>query len=103
VTFAREAEAKFLGNQGFLLRNDQQFHWHNDGYKSFEDFLGSLNSRHRKAIKRERREAVSADITIHRLTAVHNGGRLGRLLCVLYGDRFTQMGPALSHAEILSR
>src|SRR5947199_1187434 len=38
VTFAREAEAKFLGAQGFLLRNDQQFHWHNDGYKSFEDF-----------------------------------------------------------------
>src|SRR3981189_2441777 len=68
VTFAREAEAKFLGAQGFLLRNDQQFHWHNDGYKSFDDFLGSLNSRHRKAIKRERREAVSADITIHRLT-----------------------------------
>src|SRR6266702_3418698 len=68
VTFAREAEAKFLGAQGFLLRNDQQFHWHNDGYKSFDDFLGSLNSRHRKGIKRERREAVSAGITIHRLT-----------------------------------
>src|SRR5436189_491862 len=65
VTFARESEAKFLGAHGFLLRNDQQFHWHNDGYKSFDDFLGSLNSRHRKAIKRERREAVSADITIH--------------------------------------
>src|SRR5712671_2664082 len=68
VTFAREAEAKFLGSQGFLQRNDQQFHWHNNGYNSFEDFLGSLNSRHRKAIKRERREAVSAGITIHRLT-----------------------------------
>src|SRR4051812_36120114 len=68
VTFAREAEAKFLGAQGFLQRNDQQFHWHNDGYKTFDDFLGSLNSRHRKAIKRERREALSADISIHRLT-----------------------------------
>src|SRR4051795_1495988 len=31
VTFAPEAEAKFLGAHGFLLRNDQQFHWHNDG------------------------------------------------------------------------
>src|SRR6266404_4072798 len=67
VTFAREAEAKFLGAQGFLLRNDQQFHWHNNGYKSFDDFLGSLNSRHRKAIKRERREALAAGITIHAL------------------------------------
>ena len=68
VTFAREAEAKFLGEHGFLQRNDQQFHWRNDGYGSFEDFLGSLNSRHRKAIKRERREATASDITIHRLT-----------------------------------
>ena len=68
VTFAREAEAKFLGEHGFLQRNDQQFHWHNAGYRTFDDFLTSLNSRHRKAIKRERREAIAAGITIHRLT-----------------------------------
>src|SRR6476619_4335119 len=68
VTFARETEAKFLGEHGFLLRNDQQFHWHNAGYKTFDDFLTSLNSRHRKAIKRERREATAAGITIHHLT-----------------------------------
>ena len=68
VTFAREAEAKFLGKHGFLQRNDQQFHWHNAGYGTFDDFLTSLNSRHRKAIKRERREATAAGITIHHLT-----------------------------------
>jgi uncharacterized protein len=67
VTFAREAEAKFLAAHGFLLRNDQQFHWHNKGYGSFEDFLSSLNSRHRKAIRRERRDAVAEGITIHAL------------------------------------
>jgi len=68
VTFAREAEARCLAQHGFLIRNDQQFHWHNDGYKTFDDFLATLNSRHRKAIKRERREALSAGITIHWLT-----------------------------------
>jgi predicted N-acyltransferase len=68
VTFAREAESKFLAGHGFLQRTDQQFHWHNRDFSTFDDFLGSLNSRHRKAIKRERREAVSAGITIHRLT-----------------------------------
>jgi predicted N-acyltransferase len=69
VTFAREAESKFLAAHGFLQRTDQQFHWHNHGYGSFEDFLGSLNSRHRKAIRRERREALAVDgITIHALT-----------------------------------
>ena len=68
VTFAREAEWRFLARRGFLQRTDQQFHWHNHGFGSFDDFLATLNSRHRKAIKRERREAVAAGITIHSLT-----------------------------------
>ncbi len=68
VTFAREAESKFLAEHGFLQRTDQQFHWHNRGFASFDDFLATLNSRHRKAIKRERREAVANGITIHWLT-----------------------------------
>src|ERR1700752_48697 len=68
VTFAREAEWKFLAAHGFLQRTDQQFHWHNQGYGSFDDFLATLNSRHRKAIKRERRDAVASGLTIHALT-----------------------------------
>jgi uncharacterized protein len=68
VTFAREAEWKFLAAHGFLQRTDQQFHWRNQGYGSFDDFLATLNSRHRKAIKRERRDAVANGITIHALS-----------------------------------
>jgi predicted N-acyltransferase len=68
VTFAREAEWRLLAEHGFLQRTDQQFHWRNQGYTTFDDFLATLNSRHRKAIKRERREAVAAGITIHWLT-----------------------------------
>src|ERR1700684_2175487 len=67
VTFAREAEWKLRASHGFLQRTDQQYHWHNQDYRSFDDFLATLNSRHRKAIKRERREAVANDITIHAL------------------------------------
>jgi hypothetical protein len=67
VTFAREAEWKLLAKHGFLQRTDQQFHWHNQGYRSFDDFLATLNSRHRKAIKRERRDALANGITIHAL------------------------------------
>ena len=69
VTFAREAESKFLATHGFLQRTDQQFHWRNQDFGSFDDFLGTLNSRHRKAIKRERRDAVANGISIHALTA----------------------------------
>jgi uncharacterized protein len=68
VTFAREAEWKFLARHGFLQRTDQQFHWHNQGFAGFDDFLATLNSRHRKAIKRERRDAVASGITIHALS-----------------------------------
>jgi hypothetical protein len=68
VTFASEAECAGLAEHGFLQRNDQQFHWHNQGYASFEDFLGSLASRHRKSIRRERRDAVANGISIHLLT-----------------------------------
>jgi uncharacterized protein len=68
VTFAREPEWNFLAERGFLQRTDQQFHFHNAGYETFDDFLATLNSRHRKAIKRERRDAVAAGITIEALS-----------------------------------
>jgi predicted N-acyltransferase len=68
VTFARETEQKFLSEHEFLERTDQQFHWQNQDFGNFDDFLATLNSRHRKSIKRERREAVAAGISIHWLT-----------------------------------
>jgi uncharacterized protein len=68
VTFAREMEWKFLAKHGFLQRTDQQFHWRNQDYRHFDDFLATLNSRHRKAIKRERRDALANGITIHALS-----------------------------------
>lgn len=68
VTFAQEDEWAFLAKQGFLQRTDQQFHWRNKGYGTFEDFLATLASRHRKAIRRERRDALANGITIHPLT-----------------------------------
>jgi len=68
VTFAPEREWALLAENGFLQRTDQQFHWRNDGYSTFEDFLGTLASRYRKVIRRERRDALANGITIHVLT-----------------------------------
>ncbi|ACI92896.1 protein of unknown function [Afipia carboxidovorans OM5] len=68
VTFALREEWEQLAAHGFLQRTDQQYHWANQDYGSFEDFLGSLASRHRKAIRRERREAVANCIEIHALS-----------------------------------
>jgi len=68
VTFATEPEYRFLGDLGFLQRTDQQFHWENAGYASFDDFLAALAARKRKTIRRERHEALANGITVHWLT-----------------------------------
>ena len=62
VTFCTRAEWDALGRAGWLLRLGKQFHWENAGYATFEDFLGALNARKRKAIRRERRDANAAGL-----------------------------------------
>lgn len=68
LTFLSQNEANFLATKGFLTRTDQQFHWINESYAHFDDFLTSLHSRKRKLIKRERRDALGSGISIERLT-----------------------------------
>ena len=68
VTFPTRGEWERLGAAGFLQRIGQQFHWQNDGYETFENFLAALNSRKRKAIRRERREALENGIEIETLS-----------------------------------
>ncbi len=64
INFLSEGEWRELGAQGFLLRTDQQFHWRNEGYATFDDYLDQLSSRKRKAVKKERKTALSNDIEI---------------------------------------
>jgi predicted N-acyltransferase len=68
VTFAPQDEWRLLGERGYLQRTDQQFHWENPGYATFDDFLSALAARKRKAIKRERREALEHGIEVQWLT-----------------------------------
>jgi uncharacterized protein len=68
ATFVQEADLGALTAEKFLQRDDQQFHWFNDGYGSFEDFLAALASRKRKAIRRERRDALANGISIDWVT-----------------------------------
>jgi predicted N-acyltransferase len=68
VTFPTQTEWETLGGLGFLQRIDQQFHWRNAGYISFESFLESLASRKRKNIRKERQTAHQNGITIEQLT-----------------------------------
>ncbi len=64
VTFASEVDWQAAGAQGLLLRTGQQFHWFNEGYTSFDDFLVTLASRKRKAMRRERAAAAASGLQI---------------------------------------
>jgi predicted N-acyltransferase len=58
ATFIAPDELALFEAAGWLIRVDTQFHWSNPGYASFEDFLGALSSRKRKAIRKERAGAL---------------------------------------------
>ena len=60
ATFIAEDEIALFQQAGWLIRTGSQFHWHNRGYESFEDFLGDLAARKRKAIRKERAAAQAA-------------------------------------------
>ena len=63
ATFIEPAQLALFERADWLARSDIQFHWHNRGYRSFDDFLDQLSSRKRKAIRKERQSAQdSVDI-----------------------------------------
>jgi len=68
ATFLTEPEWSLAATQGCLQRMDQQFHWHNRGYASFEAFLGDLAAKKRKNLKRERRDALAGGVEIEWVT-----------------------------------
>jgi uncharacterized protein len=69
VNFPEATDFAELGEVGFLQRVGQQFHWTNNGYRDFDDYLAALNHRKRKAVKKERREALAGgNIEIDLLT-----------------------------------
>jgi predicted N-acyltransferase len=67
MTFVTEPEAALARASGWIERHDIQYHWHNHGFSSFEDFLETLSSRHRKVTRRERRDALEG-LTVRWLT-----------------------------------
>ncbi len=68
VTFLGGDEWRRLGGVGLLMRNGIQFHWQNDGYRTFDDFLAAFSSRKRKAVKKERRDALASGLKVEWLT-----------------------------------
>ena len=66
LLFPSAEDQQLLQQDKHLHRIGCQFHWHNQGYGCFEDFLGQLTSRKRKSIRRERRQVAEQEITFTR-------------------------------------
>ncbi|MBL4907159.1 MAG: N-acetyltransferase [Sneathiella sp.] len=62
ITFLTQKELPILDENNYLIRTGEQFHWVNDDYKCFDDFLSALTSRKRKAIRKERKEANNPEL-----------------------------------------
>jgi uncharacterized protein len=67
ATFVDETQLDAFRAADWLIRTGTQFHWRNDSYAAFDDFLGALSSRKRKAIRKER-AAANAAVDIEILT-----------------------------------
>jgi predicted N-acyltransferase len=65
ATFIAPDEIPLFEAAGWLIRADSQYHWLNQGFGSFDDFLGELSSRKRKQIRKERATAVDGLEIVH--------------------------------------
>jgi len=62
--FPLHQERQWMQQQGLLIRHDCQFHWHNQQYKTFDDFLAQLEKKKRKNIRQERKRVQLQNITL---------------------------------------
>ena len=68
MNFITADDRKILDNKGWMIRTGVQFHWQNNNYNSFDDFLASLTSRKRKTLRKERQSLHQQGVTFHQLT-----------------------------------
>ena len=73
LLFPDEAKSETLLAAGLHRRAGTQFHWFNDNYSCFEDFLSTFNSRKRKALKKERRRVAEQGLVMKTLTGANIG------------------------------
>ncbi|MFO0559226.1 MAG: GNAT family N-acetyltransferase [Polyangiales bacterium] len=84
VLFPHESECDALEREGLARREGVQFHWHNDGYRSFDDFLGRFQSKRRTALKRERAQVAKDKLAIETLRGAQLDPSLAKEIYELY-------------------
>lgn len=93
VNFCLPRDGDALASRGWLRRTGYQYHWVNDGYCSFEDYLASLRSKRRNQVRREERELDAQGIAIETLVGDAIPGELVPVMYRLYRHQVRQFGP----------
>jgi len=86
--FCEKDDIQALEESNLMLRMDYQFHWTNNNYASFDDFLSQLTSKRRKNIKRERRKVAESDIKIESIHGANLNEEQWELLYAFYRVTF---------------
>ena len=86
--FCEKQDIEIFSQENFMLRFDYQFHWSNDDYQSFDDFLAQLTSKRRKNIKRERRKVAEENIVIKTVAGTELSEEQWEILYAYYCDTF---------------
>ena len=92
VLFTSEAELQLLTETGFLARQDCQFHWHNRGYRTFDDFIATFRAEKRKKALRERRRIQEAGIEFRTLRGEEMTPELWRIAYAFSEGTFAAHG-----------
>ncbi|MEP6483892.1 MAG: GNAT family N-acetyltransferase [Rudaea sp.] len=99
LNFATEADAAaFADKKNWLPRFDWQFHWENQNWSDFSDFLGAMSSKKRKNIRQEREHVARAGITCEILHGDEMSSRDWQTVHAFYEATFDEKGnyPALT-------
>ena len=89
VLFGTAEESEWLATNGMFARLQYQFHWKNEGYQTFDDFLSTFTSKRRNTLRRERRDLAAFDI---RAVTAPSGAELDAMHA-LYVRHTEQFGP----------
>lgn len=98
--FLNDSDRHHLEQHKFAFRLDCQYHWYNNAYHSFDDFLSTLRSKKRKMIQRERRLVREQRITTKLLHGDEISSELWQQIHNLYSYIFNVKSglPTLSQA-----
>ncbi len=92
LLFPDKADQALLDMPGGLHRIGCQFHWHNHGYSTFEDFLARLTSRKRKSIRRERRQVADMGISFRHFSGKDTPDHVLSAFYVFYQATYLKRG-----------